>query len=76
MHLNKTTTTTAAILAVTLVVAAAATFMSTQQIAQAITIEEARQLINQGADEVEPFSSDAAEQLRAAAEGLPQRPIS
>jgi hypothetical protein len=76
MHLNKTTTSTAAILAVTLVVAAAATFMSTQQIAQAITIEEARQLINQGADEVEPFSSDAAEQLRAAAEGLPQRPIS
>jgi hypothetical protein len=73
MHLKITTrTTTTAILAATLVVAAAATFMSTQQIAQAITIEEVNQRINQGADKVEPFSSDAAEQLRAAAEGLPR----
>jgi hypothetical protein len=57
MYLKITTRTTAttAILAVTLVVAAAATFfMSTpQQIAQAITLEEAIQLLNQGADEVE-----------------------
>jgi predicted branched-subunit amino acid permease len=77
MHLKITTrTTTTAILAATLLVAAAATFMSTQQIAQAITVEEGIQLINQGADEVEPFSSDAAERLRAIAEGLPRPAIS
>jgi hypothetical protein len=54
MHLKiaTRTTTTAILTAVTLaVVAAAATFfMSTQQIAQAITLEEGIQLINQGAD--------------------------
>jgi hypothetical protein len=65
MHLKITTTTT--ILAITLVVGAAAAALSTQQIAQAITIEEGIQLINQGADELEPHSSDAADRLRAAA---------
>lgn len=63
--------TTIAVLTVTLVVAAAAaTFMSTSQIAQAITTEEGIQLLNQVADGLERHSSDAADRLRAIAGDL------
>lgn len=67
MNLNKTVTT--AILAVTVVVAAS-TFMSTQM-AQAVTVEEAIQLLNQGAGRLEEAEQpEAAGQLRALAANL------
>jgi hypothetical protein len=73
MHHLKITTrmTTTAVLTVTLVVAAAATtFMSTPQIAQAITAEEGVELLNQVAEGLERHSSDAADRLRAIAGDL------
>jgi len=67
MNLNKTVTT--AILAVTVAVAAS-TFMSTQM-AQALTVEEAVQLLNQGAGRLEEAEQPgAAAQLRALAANL------
>jgi hypothetical protein len=62
MHL-KITTTTAVLAAVTLVIAAAM-FMSTQQIAQAITVEEGIQLLNDVADRLEGHSSEGAGRIR------------
>jgi len=68
MHLKITTrTATTAILTATLVVAAAAAafFMSTTpQIAQAITVEEGIQLLNDVADRLETHSSEGADRIR------------
>jgi hypothetical protein len=67
MHLKiRTRMTTTAILTATLVVAAAAAFFmsTTQQIAQAITVEEGIQLLNDVADRLETHSSEGADRIR------------